>query len=277
MRIVGRHEHAIAGEGGAPVGVAGDGTRCARALEVPDLPSAAGVEREALVGSGHVHDAVHDQRRALEPARLGDGEHPTGREPRDVGLVDLRERRVAVAAGVPVVGGPRGFRGDFADALTLAPQQPDAAVGGAHLEVVKPFAKHGAFDGAAGRRRKGARRRFGRGVPLDRAQEPDERGQLGLVDDARRHAAQRDALAHQRRELPVIAGAETLKNRWAHLGAVAVAAVATAAARFERPPARIDVLGHGRHGQQDCGQEQKHAHGNPRITEETARPGHHST
>ena len=52
----------------AAVGAAAGHARRARPLEVPDLPAAAGVERVALVGRGHVHDAVDDDRRALQLA-----------------------------------------------------------------------------------------------------------------------------------------------------------------------------------------------------------------
>ena len=74
VRVVGDHEHAVAGDGDAAVdaagGVAGQALR-ARAPVVPDPPSGAGVERIALVGGGHVHDAVHHHRRHFQPRGVG--------------------------------------------------------------------------------------------------------------------------------------------------------------------------------------------------------------
>jgi hypothetical protein len=122
VRIVGFHEHAIAGHGDAAVRVSLLGALGARALELPDPASAAGVERDALVRSGHVHDAVDDRRRALQSTRVGHVEHPSRRETRDVALVDLRERGEAVAARLAVVARPSGLRRHLADTVSLTAQ-----------------------------------------------------------------------------------------------------------------------------------------------------------
>ena len=88
VRVIGDHEHAIAGDGDAAVGAAGgvaDQALGSRPLVVPDLAAAAGVERVALVGAGDVHHALDDDRRHLQARRVGQAEDPLGRQPGDVG------------------------------------------------------------------------------------------------------------------------------------------------------------------------------------------------
>ncbi len=187
VRVVGDHEHAIAGDTGAAVRAALHHALRARPLVVPDPPAAARVERVALVGRRHIHDPVDDDRRHLQVAGVGNREHPARRQLRDVVLVDLRQRRVAVAAGLAVVGRPARLRRDDAKPIAGAPQQVHALVVGPQLQIVEAFAEHLAFErSAVGRldRRPHDRAR----AALNRPQELHERGQLGILDDVRGHA-----------------------------------------------------------------------------------------
>ena len=113
VSVIGDHEDAVAGNRHAAV----DAARCvadqalrARAAVLPDPTSVAGVERIALVGGGDVHDPAHHDRGHLQARGARQGEDPTGSQPRDVALVDLVERAVAVAAELAVVGGPVRLR-----------------------------------------------------------------------------------------------------------------------------------------------------------------------
>src|SRR5437667_73504 len=81
-----------------------------------------------------------------------------------------------------------------------------------------------------------------RRATLNRAQELEEVGQLGIRDLAWRHAASRQAAADQRGELLIVARRETQRDGRTHVAAVAVAAVASGAARLERLASRLDVL-----------------------------------
>ena len=126
VRVVGHHEHAIAGDRRRR------GWRCRRSmpvrprpLEVPDLPPAAGVERDSTRSASvtYMMPPTHD-RRALRAAGAGNREHPFRRQPLHVGLVDLRQRRVAVAARIAVVGRPVGLGRHFAE-----PRRRPAAAG----------------------------------------------------------------------------------------------------------------------------------------------------
>ena len=113
MGVVGRHEQAIAGHGHAAIDAArrhADQAARARPAVVPDLAAAAGVERVEVVGGGDVHHAVHDHRRHLQLRGVRQAENPVRRQPRRVRRGDLRERAVAVAVRVAVIGGPVGLR-----------------------------------------------------------------------------------------------------------------------------------------------------------------------
>ena len=70
---------------------------------------------------------------------LRNGEGPLGGEARDVGLVDLRERGVTVAAGIAVVSRPVFSRRHFAKAIAGAAQQVHPLVVGPQLEVIEAF------------------------------------------------------------------------------------------------------------------------------------------
>src|SRR5205823_8288339 len=77
-----------------------------RPLVVPDFTAGAGIERVALVGAGDVHDAAGNDRRDLQARSARDAEDPLGNDPSRVARVDLRERTITAAAGLPVVAGP---------------------------------------------------------------------------------------------------------------------------------------------------------------------------
>ena len=148
--VVGEHEHAIAGDGDAAIesarGVSGDAARSV-ALIVPDDAAGAGVERPAFVRLRHVHHAVDDQGRVFDGGRAGHREHPAGRQARDVGLIDLRELAVAVAAGIAVVGRPIGLRRDHAVAVAVGlAQQTDLLVVRAELQVGHAFGEDLALE-----------------------------------------------------------------------------------------------------------------------------------
>ena len=130
VRVVGDHEHAVAGDGDAAVDAAGrvaDQALGARTLVVPDLAAAAGIERVALVGAGDIHHAVHDHRRHLQARGVAEAEDPLGHECAHIARRDLRQRAVAAAAGLAVVTGPVGLRGDGAIALAALAEQVDLA------------------------------------------------------------------------------------------------------------------------------------------------------
>ena len=137
----------------------------------------AGVERVALVRSRHVHDSAGHDGRDLQRPASGIENDPLRRQPRDVRLVDLRQRRVAVPAGIAVVGGPLGLGRDFPEEVAHAPQQVHPLVGGQELQVGETLAAHLALQRAAVRRlnRPALDRRD---FPLDRAQEAQQAGHL---------------------------------------------------------------------------------------------------
>ena len=113
---------------------------------MPDHAAAAGVERVAFVGAGDVHHAVDHHRRVLDLRRIGHGKIHFGREARDVALVDLRQRAVAVAAGLAIVRGPVGLRGHDAIAIAGLAQQTELACRRCAAEVQHAFAHDLAFD-----------------------------------------------------------------------------------------------------------------------------------
>jgi len=76
-------------------------------LVLPQLPAGGGVQRkDARVGRGDEHLAVHDHRLGLLAALLlaAEGEGPHGQQLRGVAGIDLLERRVALALGVDPPG-----------------------------------------------------------------------------------------------------------------------------------------------------------------------------
>ena len=185
VRVVGHHEDAIAGDRRAAVRAAAAHALRARPLVVPDPPPAAGVERVALVRRGHVHDAVDDDRRALQPAGVGNGEHPSRRQPRHVVLVDL--------ASASCSGCRRARRCRSASPSPTSPRDTRRRRGAAGARACRPSAaadrrspRRGPGPRASGRRSsRSARGRSARlAAPLDRAQEFDEIGDLGLGDAA---------------------------------------------------------------------------------------------
>ena len=138
--VVGGHEDTVARRGHAAIGAAHGGGRQAGgglAAVMPDLAAGAGVQRITFVGHGNVHDAAHHDRRHLQARRVRQGEDPLRSQARDVGLGNLRQGGVAVAAGVAVVAGPIGARRDLAKLVARAAQQVHAMVAGAQLQIVE--------------------------------------------------------------------------------------------------------------------------------------------
>ena len=141
--VVGEHEHAIACDCDAAIesarGVAGDALRPFTPV-APDDAAGAGIERPAFVRLRHVHYAIDDQRRVFDGGRAGHRENPAGRQTSDVGLIDLRELAVAIAAGIAVVRRPIGLRRDHAIAVAIGlAQQTDLLVVRAKLQVGHAF------------------------------------------------------------------------------------------------------------------------------------------
>ena len=152
--IVGDHEQAVAGSGCAAIDAAGgvaDQILGSGTLVVPDLASGAGVQRVALIGAGHVHDSVDDDGGYLQAGGAEQREDPLGRKAGDVGLVDLIQRAVTVAADLAVVGGPVGLAGDGAIHVAVFAQQMDFSVGGEELHVLGGLVGDGSFEGPAAR------------------------------------------------------------------------------------------------------------------------------
>ena len=188
VRVVGFHEHPIAGDRDAAVRVACDDAGRPRPLEVPDLPP--------LPASSAMHSfgAVTYM---MPPATCGVPCSPPApwivaiaARARHRRLVDLRQRRVAVAAGVAVVGRPVGVGRDLANALAVAAQEPDRP-SAVTCRSSSPSPTTVPSRAAASRHecpRRGGRRR----IALDRPEVADQRGQFGGVECGRRHAAQRD-------------------------------------------------------------------------------------
>ena len=83
VRVIGDHEHAVAGDADTAIDAArrvSDQALRSRTLIAPDLAAAAGIERVALVGARHVHHAFDDDRRHLE-ARGVEAVDPLRRQP----------------------------------------------------------------------------------------------------------------------------------------------------------------------------------------------------
>ncbi len=113
MRVVGRHEDALAADCDAAIDASGRNTgqpTRARAPVVPDLAPTAGIECVEIVRRADVHQAVHDDRRHLHLRHVGQREDPLRREARDIVSRDLSQRAVAVSAGLAVVCRPAALR-----------------------------------------------------------------------------------------------------------------------------------------------------------------------
>ena len=108
-RVIRHHVKAVAANRDPTVDAGAGVTNHAgrpRAGVLPDLPTAAGVQGEHLIGSRHVHHARDDHGRGLQVTRVGGGKHPFQPHLRDVGRRDLPERRMTVATRLPVVTRP---------------------------------------------------------------------------------------------------------------------------------------------------------------------------
>ena len=246
VRMIGDHEHAIAGDRDAAIDAAGrvaDEPLGARPLVVPDLAARAGVERVALVRARHVHHPADDDRRHLQPRRVGQAEDPLRHEARHVLRRDLRERARAIAARRAVVAGPVLLRRDGAVAIAALPEKMDPAIVADELQIGRALID----DEAAQRAAAGERdRRVDLAGPAARPQRPempDEIRDLRVADvRERRHAGARQAAAHDGGELFVGPRRDAAGNRGTELAAAAVGAVARRAAAREDLPAGIGRL-----------------------------------
>src|SRR4051794_40582385 len=108
---------------------------------MPDLASAARVERIALVRSRHVHDSADYHRSRLQSCCVGHGEYPTRRKLPDRFLVDLRQSRVPVAAGFSVVRRPVGPRRYLAKAVLGSAKEMNPLVWREKLQIIEAFPK----------------------------------------------------------------------------------------------------------------------------------------
>ncbi len=240
--MVRHHEHTITGDGNAAIRVSADDAFRPRALVVPERPAGSGVERVTLIGRAHVHDPVNDDRRDLQLTGVGYRENPFRCQVTDVGFVDLRQRGVSIATRIAVVGWPAGFLRHLPEPFAGATQEVDALVIGAQLQVVEAFTQHLPVERRAVRglhRHPHDRIRFA----FDGAQELDQIGELGVVHRLRGHALRRDAVVHQLRQLTIVEGRQSQRDRRPHVAAVAIRAVTGGATAFERLLAGKRVLG----------------------------------
>ena len=170
-------------------------------------------------------------------------------------LVDLRERRVAVAAGIAVVGGPTGLGRDLSKAIARASQQVHALVVGPQLQVVEPFAEHLAVEGPAVGRLNRSAAPPGFGAALDRAQELRRRSAIsGSATGSEASPRPESPSRISAGELPVVACRQAQPDGRAHLAAVAVAAVASGAAEYPRRSHDVVDRGHRHEDEADAEQ-----------------------
>src|ERR1700722_14194172 len=109
MSVVGRHEYLISGNRSAAVRAGNcisDEPRGAGTLIMPDLTSATGVERVALVGVGNIHHAGDDDWSGLHIADVVEGKDPLSLYFLNIGACDLREIAITAAGRLPVVARP---------------------------------------------------------------------------------------------------------------------------------------------------------------------------
>ena len=139
----------------------------------------------------------------------GAGKSTWGARPRDVGLVDLRELGVAVAAGIAVVGRPIGLRRHQAVAVAGLSQQADLLVVGAELEVGHAFGEDLSFESGpvcqsvrCCERRSGARRATSGARCADSA--PGRSSARGRVEGG--HSAGRDGPMRRNAASSIVCG-----------------------------------------------------------------------
>src|SRR5262249_37323307 len=154
-------------------------------------------------------------------------------------------------------GGPLALRRDFPVDVAGAAQQVHALVVREELQVVEPLAAHLSLEHAAVARAHRPARHLRR-LALQRAQALHEARPLRRGAGIAGHALQRAALAEEPGQVRVGERGEAHLDGWAHLAALAVAAVAARAALLEDPAAGLETLrgGDGRgqhtgHGEED--------------------------
>ena len=206
------------------------------------LTAAARVEREGFVGRRDVHDAVGDHGRPLKLPRVGYGHDPLRRQPRHGRLVDLRERRIPVAARIAVVRRPRRLGSHRTVAIAGAPQQVHPLVVCLQLQIVEALAEHEAVERPAVGRLHGHPDQRALSRPLDRPEELHEVRHFRVGDDIRRHALERLPLSDEFHQLLIVERRQAFGDRRSHFASAAVGAVAACASALERPPSGIDGL-----------------------------------
>ena len=149
--MVGHHEDAIAGDADAAVRACRRSRpSCAAACSARSAGRVPASSAIALVGRGHVHDAVDDDRRDLQAAGVGNREHP---------LAARAARRWSCRSASASCSGCRRSRrcrsasrvSDVTRAKPIAgaPQQVHALVVGPQLQVVEALAEHLPVERAA--------------------------------------------------------------------------------------------------------------------------------
>src|SRR5437016_13263700 len=184
MGVIGLQKNAVAGHSDAAVdsGIANHSRRGGQ-LIMPELAAGSRIQREALVGGGHVHDAIHDHWGHFQPSRARNRKHPLRCEPGDIVLVDLSERGVAVASGIAIVGWPVRLGSDLSKEISGAAQQMDALSIGSQLQVLETFAEHMPTQSLAVDRLNGqVYNRPAQGALLNAAQEPQQISYLRIGD-----------------------------------------------------------------------------------------------
>ena len=255
--VVRRHEHALARNRHPAVDAAGRDSRQAagpRPAIVPDLASAAGIQRVDVVGRRHVHHAVDDHRRDLQLRGVGQREGPLGPELRHVGRRDLREGAIAVAVAVSVVGRPIDLRGDLAVAARRAfAQQVHRAIVAEQLQLSLALVEDHAFERSPVRQpHRRATGPGGRG-----AQRPKKghevRGFGARQIRERRHAGAGHAVTNDRFELLIAAQRHPRQDRRSKLTAAACRSMTRRAPAGKHLPARLSRLSSSTRGQQHSG------------------------
>lgn len=261
MCVIRHHEHPIARHADAPVcaasGVA-DETLCARPLILPDLPAGARVQRITHIRAGHVHDAVHHDRRHLQWRSVRQTEHPFRHHPADVRLVDLRQRAIAAAACLSVVTGPVILRGHWAVSIAASAKQMNLPVITQQLQVGHSSTKLQPLERSARRKHHIGAHRLGTVPRFEHAEKGDQIAsfRVGQIRECG-HAGGRQALAKQRPEFIVGPRRHASGNGGPQLASVTVGAVASSTTAYvDLTPGirslRCDERIHDKHAQQ-CG------------------------
>ena len=165
-------------------------------------------------------------------ARARNGETPLWRQIADIVLIDLRERRVPVPAGIAVVSRPIRLRGYLPIFFSRPAQQVHVLIGGLQLQIVEPLAEYGSLQLCAIRQFHCHPHNGAHEAPLDGAKELHQIGHFRFGSGIRRHFASY-AVVYQFNELGIVFCPQPSQNGRAHFAAISIAAMTLRTARFE--------------------------------------------